>query len=61
VGGAESVGVRIGLKRLEDGPFLVLASRGVDPDSMFELYRQRTLKPCLGRSSRGASIWRRPI
>ncbi|WP_251951923.1 IS4 family transposase [Salinibacter ruber] len=41
VGGAESVGVRIGLKRLEDGPFLVLASRGVDPDSMFELYRQR--------------------
>ncbi|WP_251979408.1 IS4 family transposase [Salinibacter ruber] len=41
VGGAESIGVRIGLKRLEDGSFLILASRGVDPDSMFELYRQR--------------------
>ncbi|PSQ83297.1 MAG: hypothetical protein BRD40_02110 [Bacteroidetes bacterium QS_1_65_9] len=41
VGGAESIGVQVGLKRLEDGSFLILASRGVDADSMFELYRQR--------------------
>ena len=41
MGGAESTGVQVGLKRLEDGLFLILASRGVDADSMFELYRQR--------------------
>jgi hypothetical protein len=41
VGGAESTPVQIGLKRLEDGSFLILAGRGVDPGSMFELYRQR--------------------
>ncbi len=41
VGGAETTGVRIGLKRLEDGSFLILAARGVNPDSVFELYRQR--------------------
>ena len=40
-GGAEAVEIRVGLKRLEDGSFLILASRGVDADSMFELYRQR--------------------
>ncbi|WP_251954646.1 hypothetical protein [Salinibacter ruber] len=39
VGGAETTGVWIGLKRLEDGSFLILASRGADPESMFELYR----------------------
>ena len=38
---SETTGVRIGLKRLEDGSFLILASRGADPESMFELYRQR--------------------
>ena len=41
VGGAESIGVQVGLKRLEDGSLLISASRGVDADSMFELYRQR--------------------
>ena len=41
VGGAESVEVQVGLKRLEDGSLLILASRGIDADSMFELYRQR--------------------
>ena len=41
MGGAETTGVRIGLKRLEDGSFLILAARGVNPDSVFELYRQR--------------------
>jgi hypothetical protein len=41
VGGAESIKMQVGLKRLEDGSFLILASRGVDPESMFELYRQR--------------------
>jgi Transposase DDE domain. len=41
VGGAETVEVQIGLKRLEDGSFLILASRGVDTDSILDLYRQR--------------------
>jgi len=41
VGGAETTGVQIGLKRLKDGSFLILASRGVNPKSMFELYQQR--------------------
>ena len=41
VGGAESTEVQIGLKRLEDDSFLILASRGVDADSIFDLYRQR--------------------
>ncbi|PSQ72023.1 MAG: IS4/IS5 family transposase [Bacteroidetes bacterium QH_2_64_26] len=41
VGGAESVEVQVGLKRLEDGSLLILASRRIDADSMFELYRQR--------------------
>ena len=41
VGGAESILVQIGLKRLKDGSFLSLAGCGVDPGSMFELYRQR--------------------
>ena len=41
VGGAESVEVQVGLKRLEDGSLLILAGRGVDPGSMFGLYRQR--------------------
>ena len=40
-GGAETVEVRVGLKRLEDGSFLILAGRGIDPGSMFELYRRR--------------------
>jgi hypothetical protein len=41
VGGAESTEVRVGTKHLEEGSFLVLAAREVDPESMFELYRQR--------------------
>jgi len=41
LGGAESTDVQVGTKRLEDGSFLILASRGVDPESMFELYWQR--------------------
>ncbi len=41
VGGAESTPVQVGVKRLEDNSFLILASRGVDPDSIFDLYRQR--------------------
>jgi len=41
VGGAESTPVQVGVKRLEDNSFLILASRGVDPNSIFDLYRQR--------------------
>jgi hypothetical protein len=41
VGGAESIDLQVGTKRLEDGSFLILASRGVDPESMFELYWER--------------------
>ena len=41
LGGAESTEVRVGTKRLEDGSFLILAARGVNPESMFELYWRR--------------------
>lgn len=41
LGGAESIPMWVGTKRLEDGSFLILAARGVDPESMFKLYGQR--------------------
>ena len=58
VGGAESTPVQIGLKRLEDSSFLILAGRGVDPGSMFELYRQRwdILAPFTALKSRGFDL-----
>jgi hypothetical protein len=40
-GGAESVECQVTTGRLEEGSFLIIAGREVDPGSMLELYRKR--------------------
>jgi len=46
VGGAETTGVQIGLKRLEDGSFLILASRGGDPFDRAGPNQKATRRSC---------------